>query len=71
MPKTFCRPNSCVLSQEYFTGLQWVSSDTCFYYEHLRLVLALKDQGISTREIARLSGITPRRVRQIVAGTSG
>lgn len=53
--------------QEHFTGLLWVPSDTCFYHERRRLVLALKDQGISTREIARLSGVTPRRVRQIVA----
>jgi predicted transcriptional regulator len=53
--------------QEQFTGLLWVPGDTCFYLERRRLVLALKNQGISTREIARLSGITPRRVRQIVA----
>jgi len=53
--------------QEHFTGLLWVPSDTCFYHERRRLVLALKQQGISTREIARLSGVTPRRVRQIVA----
>ena len=53
--------------QEQFTGLLWVPGDTCFYQERRRLVLALKGQGISTREIARLSGITPRRVRQIVA----
>lgn len=53
--------------QEHFTGLLWVPSDTCFYHERRRLVLALKDQGISTREIARLSGVTPRRVRQIFA----
>ena len=32
-----------------------------------RTVLALKGQGVPTREIARLSGVTPRRVRQIVA----
>ncbi len=56
--------------QEHFTGLLWVPSDTCFYHERRKLVLALKDQGISTREIARLSGVTPRRVRQIVAGAS-
>jgi predicted transcriptional regulator len=53
--------------QEQFTGLLWVPGDTCFYRERRRLVLALKNQGISTREIALLSGITPRRVRQIVA----
>lgn len=56
--------------QEHFTGLLWVPSDTCFYHERRRLVLALKEQGISTTEVARLAGITPRRVRQIVAGNS-
>jgi hypothetical protein len=44
-----------------------VPGDTCFYRERGRLALALKDQGISGRETARLSGITPRRVCQIVA----
>jgi predicted transcriptional regulator len=53
--------------QEHFTGLMWVPSDTCFYHERRRLVLALKEQGISTCEIAKLSGVTPRRVRQIFA----
>ena len=53
--------------QEHFTGLLWVPSDTCFYHERRRLVLALKDQGISTRAIARLSGVTTRRVNQILA----
>jgi|GEM_PF-289228 len=53
--------------QEHFTGLLWVPSDTCFYHERRRLVLGLKNQGISTREIARLSGVTTRRVNQILA----
>jgi len=53
--------------QEHFTGLLWVPGDTCFYHERRRLVLALKDQGISTHEIARLSGVTTRRVNQILA----
>jgi predicted transcriptional regulator len=54
--------------REHFTGLLWVPSDSGFYEERRRLVLALKEQGISTNEVARLAGITPRRVRQIVAG---
>ena len=53
--------------QRYFTGLLWVPSDVGFYEERRKLVLALKGQGVPTREIARLSGVTPRRVRQIVA----
>ena len=57
--------------QEHFTGLLWVSSDTQFYVERRRLVLALKDQGVSTQEIAKLAGVTSRRVRQIVSKAQG
>jgi len=53
--------------RRHFTGLLWVPSDVGFYEERRKLVLALKVQGVPTREIARLSGVTPRRVRQIVA----
>ena len=52
---------------QHFTGLLWVPSDVGFYEERRKLVLALKGKGVPTREIARLSGVTPRRVRQIVA----
>ena len=55
------------LVRQHFTGLLWVPSDVGFYEERRKLVLALKGQGVPTREIARLSGVTPRRVRQIVA----
>jgi predicted transcriptional regulator len=53
--------------RRHFTGLLWVPSDVGFYEERRKLVLALKGQEVTTREIARLSGVTPRRVRQIVA----
>ena len=53
--------------RQHFTGLLWVPSDVGFYEERRKLVLALKGQGVPTREIARLSSVTPRRVRQIVA----
>lgn len=52
--------------QEHFAGLLRVPSETCFYHERRLLVLALKDHGISTREIAKLLSVTPRRVRRIV-----
>jgi predicted transcriptional regulator len=55
--------------QGHFTGLLWVPSTTSAHHKRRMLVLALKDQGTSTREIARLSGITRRRVRQIVRET--
>ena len=53
--------------QQHFTGLLWIPADTQFFALRRKLVLALKDQGVSTREIGKLAGITPRRVRQIVA----
>ncbi len=53
--------------QQHFTGLLWVPAHTQFYETRRKLVLALTDQGISTREIGKLAGVTPRRVRQILA----
>ncbi len=53
--------------QQHFAGLLWVPADTHFYSVRRGLVLALRDQGGSTIEIAKLAGITPRRVRQILA----
>ena len=53
--------------QQHFTGLLWVPADTHFYAVRRGLVLVLRDQGGSTIEIAKLAGITPHRVRQILA----
>ena len=53
--------------QQHFTGLLWVPADTHFHAVRRKLVLALRDQGVSTIEIAKLAGVTPRRVRQILA----
>ena len=57
--------------QQHFTGLLWVPADTHFYETRRKLVLALRDQGVHTREIAQLAGVTPRRVRQILARARG
>ncbi len=53
--------------QQHFTGLLWVPAHTQFYETRRKLVLALTDQGVSTAEIGKLAGVTPRRVRQILA----
>ena len=53
--------------QQDFTGLLWVPANTQFYETRRKLVLALTDQGVSTREIGKLAGVTTRRVRQILA----
>ena len=60
-------PDALGTALRQFIVLLWVPSDVGFYEERRKLVLALKGQGVPTREIARLSGVTPRRVRQIVA----
>ncbi len=53
--------------QKYHTGPLWVPSSSRFFQERRQLVIALKEQGIETREIAGLADITVRRVNQILA----
>ena len=52
--------------QSHFTGLLWIPTPKMFYEERRRLVQALHDEGVEVEEIARLSGVTPRRVYQIL-----
>ena len=54
------------LQQEY-TGLLWVPKPVRAAEERAQDVLRLKNKGLSTARIAELVGVTPRRVRQIVA----
>jgi len=53
--------------QKYHTGILWIPAPGSFYNERRKLVVALKDQGIETDEIAGIAGITTRRVNQILA----
>lgn len=53
--------------QRYHTGVLWIPSPSRFFQERKQMVIALKNQGVETREIAGLAGITPRRVNQILA----
>ncbi len=53
--------------QKYHTGVLWIPTPSRFYQERRMLVIALQGQGINTREIAQLAGITIRRVNQILA----
>ena len=39
--------------QKHFTGMMWVPAHTQFFVLRRRLVLALKAQGVSAREIAK------------------
>ena len=53
--------------QKHHTGILWVPARSRFYKERRQLVIALRLQGIESREIAVLAGVTPRRVNQILA----
>lgn len=53
--------------QEYHTGILWIPTPSRFYKERRQLVIALHSQGIPSKEIADLAGITVRRVNQILA----
>jgi hypothetical protein len=53
--------------QKYHTGVLWIPTPSRFYQERRRLVIALHGQGINTKEIAHLAGITIRRVNQILS----
>ena len=52
--------------QKHFTGLLWIPGGEAFYQERSELIATLKLQGLLTHEIARLAGLSPRRVRQIL-----
>jgi len=53
--------------QKYHTGILWIPSPSRFYKERRQLVIALREQGVNTKEIAQLAGVTTRRVNQILA----
>jgi hypothetical protein len=53
--------------QQYHTGILWIPTPSRFYKERCQLVIALHQQGIDSREIADLAGVTVRRVNQILA----
>jgi hypothetical protein len=53
--------------QQYHTGILWIPTPSRFYKERRQLVVALHHQGIESREIADLAGVTIRRVNQILA----
>ena len=53
--------------QKHYTGILWVPAPSRFYQERCDLVLALHLQGVSSREISNLAGVTTCRVNQIIA----
>ena len=57
--------------QKHASGLIWIPSPKTFFRERRQLILTLRGQGVPTREIARLAGISVRRVNQVVSGKNG
>ena len=53
--------------QQHITGLVWIPAPQTFYHERRKLILTLREQGVPTREIARLAGISVRRVNQVTS----
>ncbi len=53
--------------QKYHTGVLWIPCPSRLYKERRQLVIALHEQGVNTKEIAHLTGVTTRRVNQILA----
>lgn len=57
--------------QKHACGLIWIPSPKTFYQERRQLILTLREQGVPTKEIARLAGLSVRRVNQVAAGKNG
>ena len=53
--------------QKHVRGLVWIPSPDTFLRERRELILTLRAEGVPTREVARLAGISIRRVNQIVS----
>ena len=54
--------------KHYCTGLVYVPVRDDFHKQRAALVRRLADLGVSSQEIAQLSGVTRRRVNQILRG---
>jgi len=61
MPKQLLRQ-----VREYCVGLVYIPKTDNYYKERAELIARLNDQGVSTLEIAHLSGLSQRRVQQII-----
>ena len=60
-------PDLLARVQEHCSGLVWIPAPDSFYRERRRLIRTLRAEGVATEEIARLAGISARRVNQIAA----
>ncbi|MBF0395751.1 MAG: hypothetical protein HQK78_03190 [Desulfobacterales bacterium] len=52
--------------QKHFTGILYIPVSKSISSERYSLVISLKNKGVPIRDIAQISKITIRRVRQII-----
>jgi len=52
--------------QQCHVGLVYIPKPGGYYKERAQLIVRLSGQGVASREIANLCGITQRRVNQIL-----
>lgn len=64
-------PDVLAQVQKHASGLIWIPSPKTFFRERRQLILTLRGQGVPSKEIARLAGISVRRVNQVVSGKNG
>jgi DNA-directed RNA polymerase sigma subunit (sigma70/sigma32) len=54
--------------REHYTGYMYVPAFKSSSGERLELIMSLAQNNASTEEIAKITGITRRRINQILAG---
>ena len=52
--------------REYCVGMVYIPKTDGYYKQRAELIVRLSEQGVSTLEIAQLSGLSRRRVQQII-----
>jgi predicted transcriptional regulator len=52
--------------QRHYCGVLWVPSPNKYFEDRRKLVVALRQKKVTSREIAQLAGLSVRRVNQIL-----
>jgi len=54
--------------QAHFTGLLYVPGEKSYDSYKSQIIIKLAKEGASTKEIADIVGLSPRRINQIIGG---
>ncbi len=60
--------NLLITVQQHYTGILWIPTSKRSYQERNKLIVDLRRHGACSREIGILTGLTTRRVNQILMG---